>query len=168
MIAQRGLAKTPGYCTKNHTFTVLRALWPGRLCLYECSLYRVFTLTRSLLYRLLLLSLLSLWLLRLRVHVCVYVYVLSLLDTQRSRLRYILYMRSFTTLLVAGLLGFIWYIGWLLMHWVCINITMNHSQAVQQLQQAQASLSARASNTGSRLPINPVAELARTVTQQKK
>jgi len=76
-------------------------------------LYRVFTLTLSLLYRLLL-SLLdrSLLLLRLRVHVC----VLSLLDRVSLLTGYIMYMRSFTTLLVAMLLGFIWYMGWLSMH----------------------------------------------------
>jgi hypothetical protein len=75
VIAQRGLAKTTGYCWENHTFTVLRAPWPVLLCLYECLLYRVFTLMLLLLSLLSLLLYESLLLLRLRecVHVCVYV-----------------------------------------------------------------------------------------------
>ena len=45
---------------------------------------------------------------------------------------------------------------------------MNHTQAVRQLSAGVPALNARVSNNGSRLPVNPLAELARIVSQPQR
>ena len=45
---------------------------------------------------------------------------------------------------------------------------MNHTQAVRQLSAGVPALNTRVSNNGSRLPVNPVAELARALTEPKR